>query len=122
MNLAASKSQNTLHGGADSVASQLAMTSDADRETLETMMQNATMDAFFLDGLSRHLDQAAAAPFINALKLEKLGLWVGSTASARLQVRLMEISKSSLHPAYAAFRAGLVRSGGLQKAYPPAAV
>jgi hypothetical protein len=30
----------------------------------------------------------------------------------------MEASRSSQHPAYAAFRTGLTRSGGLEKAYP----
>ena len=38
------------------------------------------------------------------------------------QIRLMEAAKSSQHPAYAAFRSGLSRSGGLERAYPPAVI
>jgi len=34
----------------------------------------------------------------------------------------MEAAKSSQHPAYMAFRTGLSRSGGLENAYPPAAI
>jgi hypothetical protein len=32
----------------------------------------------------------------------------------------MEAAKSSQHPAYQAFRSGLSRSGGLERAYPVA--
>jgi hypothetical protein len=35
-------------------------------------------------------------------------------------VRLMETAKSAQHPAYLAFRDGLTRSGGLERAFPPA--
>jgi hypothetical protein len=35
-------------------------------------------------------------------------------------MRLMEQAKSSQHAAYLAFREGLVRSGGLERAFPKA--
>ena len=66
------------------------------------------------------MNRAAAARFLNTLKLEKLGEWLGNTAPARLQMRLMETARSSQHAVYAAFRAGLTRSGGLERAYPKA--
>jgi hypothetical protein len=81
-------------------------------------MENALQDDSLFEGLHRHLDLAADAPFLNTLKLEKLGEWLGNTAPVRLQIRLMEAARSSQHPAYAAFRTGLSRSKGLERAYP----
>ncbi|MNW22614.1 hypothetical protein D3C71_2242100 [compost metagenome] len=54
------------------------------------------------------------------MKLEKLGHWLGSEAPARLQMRLMEAARASQHAAYQAFRTGLTKSGGLERAFPKA--
>ena len=81
-------------------------------------MQNPVQDEHLLEGLNRHLDVASGGRFLNSLKLEKLGEWLGNTAPSRLQIRLMEVARSGQHAAHQAFRAGLVRSGGLQRAYP----
>ena len=75
-----------------------------------------------VDGLHRYLDLSAESRFLNSLKLETTGTWIGTAAPARLQIRLMEAAKSSQHPAYQAFRNGLSRSGGLEKAYPAAKI
>ena len=56
--------------------------------------------------------------FLNSLKLEKLGEWLGNAAPARLQMRLMEAARSSQQASHQAFRTGLTRSGGLDQAYP----
>ncbi|MDP9809153.1 hypothetical protein J2W42_002000 [Rhizobium tibeticum] len=85
-------------------------------------MENAAQDENVIDGLYRHLNNAASSRFVNTLKLENLGKWIGEAAPARLQIRLMEAAKSSQDPAYVALRAGLLRTGGLEKAYPPAAI
>ncbi|MFS8147909.1 hypothetical protein ATY78_26980 [Rhizobium sp. R635] len=104
----------------DTVAEKLAALSDADKSFLTLLMENVAQDDNLLDGLRRHLDLAAQSPFLNSLKLENLGLWIGAQAPDRLQIRLTETARSSQHPAYQAFRTGLSRSGGLEKAYPPA--
>ncbi|MDK4736363.1 hypothetical protein [Rhizobium sp. CNPSo 3490] len=101
------------------VAEKLAALSEADKSYLALLMENAAQDDNLLDGLRRHLDLAAKSHFLNSLKLENLGLWLGTKAPHRLQIRLMETARSSQHPAYQAFRTGLSRSGGLEKAYPP---
>lgn len=80
-------------------------------------MENSEQDENLMEGLYRHLDLAAEAPFLNSLKLERLGQWLGSEAPPRLQVRFMEAARSSQHPAYLAFRAGLAKSGGLERAF-----
>lgn len=85
-------------------------------------MGNAAQDENVIDGLHRHLNNAASAPVLNTLKLENLGKWIGEAAPARLQIRLTEAAKSSQHSAYVALRTGLLRSGGLENAYPPAAI
>ncbi|MGG7579459.1 hypothetical protein [Rhizobium sp. Nf11,1] len=103
----------------DTVAEKLAALSEADKSYLPLLMENAAQDDNLLDGLRRHLDLAAKSHFLNSLKLENLGLWLGIKAPHRLQIRLMETARSSQHPAYQAFRTGLSRSGGLEKAYPP---
>ncbi len=90
--------------------------------TSSLLMGNAAQDENVIDGLHRHLNNAASAPVLNTLKLENLGKWIGEAAPARLQIRLTEAAKSSQHSAYVALRTGLLRSGGLEKAYPPAAI
>ncbi len=102
----------------ETVAAKLSGFAETDKSFLALLMENAQQDDSLIEGLHRHLDLAAHAPFLNTLKLEKLGEWLGTAAPARLQIRLMEAAKSSQHPAYAAFRAGLTRSGGLERSYP----
>jgi len=102
----------------DTVAEKLGGLSEADQSYVRLLMENVRQDDNLLEGLHRHLDNAAGARFLNTLKLEKLGEWIGNTAPARLQIRLAEAAKSSQHPAYLAFKAGLTRSGGLERAYP----
>lgn len=104
----------------DTVAEKLAALSVPDKSYLTLLMENAAQDDNLLDGLRRHLDLAAGSPFLNSLKLENLGLWLGTQVPDRLQIRLMETARSSQHPAYQAFRTGLGRSGGLERAHPPA--
>ncbi|EPE98288.1 hypothetical protein [Rhizobium grahamii] len=106
----------------DTIASKLASLDEQDKSYVALLMENVAQDVTVIDGLHRHLNNAASAPFLNTLKLENLGKWIGETAPARLQIRLTEAAKSSQHPAYVAFRTGLSRSGGLEKAYPPAAI
>jgi hypothetical protein len=104
----------------DSVAERLAAFGENDQPYLKLLMENSAQDDNLLEGLYRHLSLAAEARLQNSLKLEKLGEWLGSNAPARLQIRLMETARSSQHAAYQAFRTGLVRSGGLERAYPKA--
>ncbi|WP_075292715.1 hypothetical protein [Pararhizobium arenae] len=102
----------------DTVAEKLATLAEPDRSYIELLMQNPVQDDHLLEGLYRHLDIASGGRFLNSLKLEKLGEWLGNAAPARLQIRLMEVARSGQHAAYQAFRNGLSRSGGLQRAYP----
>ncbi|WP_234185755.1 hypothetical protein [Shinella sp. NM-101] len=104
----------------ETVADKLGALGEADKAYLGLLMENAQQDENLLEGLDLYLNRAAAARFLNALKLEKLGEWLGSAAPARLQIRLMETARSSRHAAYGAFRTGLTRSGGLDRAYPKA--
>jgi hypothetical protein len=104
----------------ETVADKLAVLGEADQAYLRLLMENPKQDENLLEGLDLYLDRAAAARFLNSLKLERLGEWLGETAPARLQMRLTEAARSSQHAAHAAFRAGLTRSGGLEKAYPKA--
>jgi hypothetical protein len=104
----------------DSVAAKLAALGESEQSYLALLMENAAQDENLIEGLYRHLDLASEAKLLNSLKLEKIGEWLGSNAPARLQIRLMEAAKSSQHAAYQAFRTGLIRSGGLEKAYPKA--
>ncbi|KQS98026.1 MULTISPECIES: hypothetical protein [unclassified Rhizobium] len=104
----------------DSVAAKLSTLGESEQSYLLLLMENAAQDENLVEGLYRHLDLAAGARMLNSLKLEQLGDWLGSNAPARLQIRLMEAAKSGQHAAYVAFRTGLVRSGGLEKAYPKA--
>lgn len=102
------------------IANKFATFSEADQQFLQLMMANPGQDQSLLDGLYHHLDQASNARFLNSLKLEKAGFWIGNTAPARLQIRLMEAAKSSQHAAFVAFREGLSKSGGLERAFPKA--
>ena len=104
----------------DTVADKLAALGETDQAYLGLLMENPQQDENLMEGLDLALNRAAAARFLNTLKLEKLGEWLGNAAPTRLQMRLMETARSSQHAAYGAFRAGLVRSGGLDKAYPKA--
>jgi hypothetical protein len=102
----------------DAVADKFMSLGDGDKAFVELLMENALQDERLIEGLQRHLDRSAKASFLNTLKLEKTGEWLGNTAPARLQIRLMETAKASQHPVYAAFKTGLMRSGGLARAYP----
>ena len=104
----------------EAVADKLAALGEADQAYLRLLMETPQQDENLLEGLDLCLNRAAEARFLNTLKLEKLGEWLGNTAPARLQIRLMESARSSQHAAFAAFRAGLTRSGGLERAYPKA--
>ena len=106
----------------ETVAQKFAGASYADKSYIELLMENVAQDDNLVDGLHRYLDLSAESRFLNSLKLETTGTWIGTAAPARLQIRLMEAAKSSQHPAYQAFRNGLSRSGGLEKAYPVAKI
>ena len=109
-------------GSRDTVADSLAYLSDEQKSWLSLLMQNPASDELFLEGLHLFLDRASLTRFLNSLKLQKSGEWLGENAPARLQIRLMEAAKSSQHPAHQAFRAGLTASGGLERAYPKASI
>ncbi|MDE1158394.1 MAG: hypothetical protein PW791_08975 [Neorhizobium sp.] len=109
-------------GNRETVAESLAGRSDDEKSWLSLMMENPAMDDVLLDGLHLHLEQASAARFLNSIKLQAAGEWLGTSAPARLQIRLMEAARSSQHPAYGAFRDGLAKSGGLERAFPKSAV
>ncbi len=102
----------------ETVSARLAGFLEADRQWLQSVFANPEQDDVLLDGLHHCLDATANAPFLNALKLEKTGEWLGLNAPGRLQIRVMEAARSSQHPAFQSFRAGLTRSGGLERAYP----
>lgn len=104
----------------NSVAEKLSTLGEGDLSYVKLLMENAAQDENLIEGLHLHLSLAAKSRLLNSLKLEKLGEWLGTNAPARLQIRLMETARSSQHAAYQAFRTGLVRSGGLEKAYPKA--
>ncbi|MDH4442400.1 MAG: hypothetical protein QE284_18700 [Rhizobium sp.] len=106
----------------ETVAEKLSALQATDQDYVKLLLENPAQDAVLLEGLHLYLEKAAEARFLNSLKLEKVGEWIGLNAPARLQIRLNETAKSSQHPAFAAFRAGLTRSGGLERAYPKAAV
>jgi hypothetical protein len=106
----------------ETIAAKFSALGEQDKSYIALLLENPAQDDNVIEGLHRHLDEAARASFLHSLKLENLGRWIGDAAPPRLQIRLMEAAKSSKHPAYAAFRAGLNVSGGLVKAYPPAAL
>jgi hypothetical protein len=109
-------------GNRDTVADGLETFTAENQAWLVLLMESSGNDDLLLDGLHLYLDRASEARFLNTMKLEKCGEWVGNNAPARLQIRISEAARSSQHPAYAAFRAGLSRSGGLERAYPKAPV
>lgn len=109
-------------GSRETVAESLGGFSTENQAWLKLLMDNPTSDDLLLEGLHLYLDQASEAKFLNSLKLEKCGEWIGNNAPARLQIRLAEAAKSSQHPAYKAFKDGLTRSGGMERAYPKASI
>jgi hypothetical protein len=102
------------------VATRIASLNETDQAFLLELMDVPARDDSLIEGLLAYIDEAASARILNSLKLEKAGAWFGDHAPARLQIRLMEAARSSQHAAYLAFRTGLVRSGGLEKAWPKA--
>ncbi len=106
----------------ETVASKITAMTEEDQAWLKLLLENALQDENLLEGLHLFLNQQSQARFLNALKLEKCGEWFGSNAPARIQIRLHEVSKSSQHAAFATFRAGLTKSGGLERAYPKAPI
>lgn len=104
----------------ETVADKLGALGEAEQAYIGLLMENPQQDENLLEGLDLCLNRAASARFLNSLKLEKLGEWLGKAAPARLQMRLMETARSSQHAAFGAFRTGLTRSGGLERAYPKA--
>jgi len=106
----------------ETVASKLASLASEDKAWVLLLMENVLQDENLLAGLNLYLDQQANARFLNSLKLETSGEWLGCNAPARLQIRITEAAKASKHPAYLAFRKGLTASAGLEKAYPKAPI
>lgn len=106
----------------EAVSARLATLGEAEKSWISAFLDKPQNDDTFLDGLHHYLDGASQARFLNALKLEKTGEWLGHTAPGRLQIRIMEAARSSQHPAYQALRSGLSRSGGLERAYPKASL
>lgn len=102
----------------DTVASKIATFAAEDQAWLKLLLENPAQDEALLEGLLMFLDRETNSRFLNALKLEKCGKWFGENAPSRLQIRLHEIARTSQHPAYASFKAGVAKSGGLEKAYP----
>jgi hypothetical protein len=111
-------SASTQYPGRETVAEKLSAFLEADQAFLKLLMENPAQDEALLEGLFFYLDQASQARFLNSLKLGKAGEWLGNHAPARLQIRLMEAARSSQHAAFEAFRQGLVKSGGLERAFP----
>lgn len=106
----------------ETVASKLTLLTSEDKAWMLLLMENALQDENLLAGLNFYLDQQTRAPFLNSLKLETTGEWLGGNAPARLQIRIMETARASQHPAFLAFRKGLTASAGLEKAYPKASI
>jgi hypothetical protein len=104
----------------DTVADKLSAFAEADLPFFKLLMENPVLDDNLLEGLTLWLNRSAEARLLNSLKLTKAGEWFGNNAPARLQIRLMEAGKSSQHAAYLAFREGLTRSKGLERAFPKA--
>ncbi|WP_027486567.1 hypothetical protein [Allorhizobium undicola] len=106
----------------ETVADKLSALGEAEQSFMQLLFENPQQDEALAEGLFIYLDNATKSRFLNSLKLERCGEWLGHNAPGRIQVRLMEIAKSSQEPAYLAFRQGLTRSGGLERAYPKAKV
>lgn len=107
-------------GNRETVADGLTNLATEQKDWLSLLMDNPANDDVFLAGLELYLDHATQARFLNSLKLQTTGEWLGNAAPARLQMRVTEAARSGQHPAYEAFRLGLLRSGGLERAYPKA--
>lgn len=101
----------------DTTAVKLSSFGEAEQAFVKLLMENPEQDENLIEGLYRHLHLAAEARFLNSLKLEMLGEWLGNEAPARLQMRLMEAARSSQHPAYQALKNGLSKSDGLERAF-----
>lgn len=106
----------------ETVAEKITSETDENNLWLVAAMEDPSHDDNILAGLQLYLEQCVKAPFLNSLKLERRGEWLGNNAPDRLQIRLSEAARSSQHPAFAAFRTGLSRSGGLERAFPPAKI
>lgn len=106
----------------ETVSAKLTAFSGEDQAWLKLLMENAQQDESFLSGLQLFLEQQTTARFLNSLKLERTGDWIGSNTPARLQIRLNEVSRSSQHPAFVAFKKGVEKSGGFEKAYPKSTI
>lgn len=104
----------------ETVAVKLSALSDADKQWLKLLLENPAQDDALLDGLGLFINEAAQARFLNALKLSKAAEWLGENAPARLQMRLLETARSSQHAAFVAFREGLMKTGGPDRAFPKA--
>ncbi len=104
----------------ETIADKLATLGEAEQSYIRLVFENVKQDENMTEGIELYLERATRSRILHTIKLEKAGEWLGHNAPARLQIRLLEIAKSSHHPAFAAFRTGLVRSGGLERAYPPA--
>lgn len=104
----------------EAVADKLAVFGEGEQSFLKLLMENPVQDDNLLEGLHLWLNRATEARFLNSLKLTTIGEWIGAQAPQRLQIRLIEAARSSQHAAFLAFREGLVKSGGLEKAYPKA--
>lgn len=104
----------------ESLADTISALQEQDKAKLMLIMDNLAQDDVLMDGVLAFLERAANARILNTLKLEKTGEWFGNHAPARFQMRLMEAARSSQHAAWQAFRAGLARSGGLERAFPKA--
>lgn len=102
----------------ETIAEKFSTTTDESNAWLLTALADPKHDDAILEGLTLFLEQASKAPFLNTLKLEKRGEWLGANAPDRLQIRVTETARSSQHPAFGAFRTGLARSGGLERAFP----
>lgn len=102
----------------EAIADRLQRFSGEDQAFLKLLMENVKQEENLFQGIELYLNRASSGRFLHTLKLENAGLWLGETSPARLQIRLMEIARSSQHPAFTAFRTGVVKSGGLERAYP----
>lgn len=71
----------------ETIADKLSALGETERSFLRLLMENSQQDENLIEGLSVHLDRAATARFLNSLKLESLGEWIGREAPARLQAR-----------------------------------
>lgn len=107
-----------LFPGRETIASKLSSLDEDNQALIREVFEKPEQDDLFLEGLQLYLDQQANARFLNSLKLNQVGEWIGKEVPDRLQIRVMEAAKSSQHAAYQAFQEGLTRSGGLERAFP----